>query len=412
VVAAEPSEPVRPRGRSLALGLALVAFAAAWLYAASRLWDTTVPGHLNTPDLDPRRVFDPHDLKRAESFEAFLRVTFLLSQAALIGALVYYARRGPAFVKESAAGRIGTGFLLGMLGFCVVWIAQLPFGLLDLYWARDHHVVKTGYVEYVFATFFGLGGQFVFICVALLIVMAFAGLTRRHWWAPAALTFVALAAFFAFVAPWITTGLKTPRSPEIRADARRLAREEGVADTKVKILEVHKETSQPNAFAFGMGPSRTVVLYDTIADFPRREVDAVMAHEFGHLARHHIPKSIGWSALLLIPTALIVALVTRRRGGLYEPASVPLALLVFMLLGLLSTPLQAAATRRYEAEADWRSLETTHDPAGMRALHRRFVSRALADPDPPGWWHALFEDHPTGLQRIEMADAWTQLHRR
>ena len=36
----------------------------------------------------------------------------------------------------------------------------------------------------------------------------------------------------------------------------------------------------------------------------------------------------------------------------------------------------------------------------------------LADPDPPGWWHALFDDHPTGLQRVEMADAYAQLHPR
>jgi STE24 endopeptidase len=161
-----------------------------------------------------------------------------------------------------------------------------------------------------------------------------------------------------------------------------------------------------------MGPSRKVVLFDTIAVFPRREVDSVLAHEFGHLRHHHIPKGIGWSALLLIPTALIVALATRRRGGLYDPAAVPLALLVFVALQLAATPLHSAATRRYEAEADWTSLQTTRDPAAMRALHKHFVQRALADPDPPGWWHAVFDDHPTGLQRIEMADAWAQLHHR
>lgn len=299
-----------------------------------------------------------------------------------------------------------------MLGFCVVWLAQLPFGVLELWWARRHHVVNTGYVDYVISDFAGLAGRFLFICGALLIVMALAGLTRRFWWAPAALAFVGIAALFSFVSPWITPDLKSPHSAEIRADAQRIARQEGVGDVPVKVLEVHKDTSQPNAFAFGMGPSRRVVLYDTIADFPRREVNATLAHEFGHLARHHIPKEIGWSALLLIPTALIVALVTRRRGGLYEPASVPLALLVFVALQLLATPLQSAVSRRYEAEADWASLQTTHDPAAMRALHRRFVSRALADPDPPGWWHVLFDDHPTGLQRVEMADAYAQLHPR
>jgi STE24 endopeptidase len=91
---------------------------------------------------------------------------------------------------------------------------------------------------------------------------------------------------------------------------------------------------------------------------------------------------------------------------------VSLALLVFVALQLAATPLQSAVSRRYEAEADWTSLQTTHDPAAMRALHRRFVARGLADPDPPGWWHALFDDHPTGLQRVEMADAYAKLHPR
>jgi STE24 endopeptidase len=161
-----------------------------------------------------------------------------------------------------------------------------------------------------------------------------------------------------------------------------------------------------------MGPSRRVVLFDTIADFPRPEVRSVLAHEFGHLEHHHIPKGIGWSALLLVPTALIVALLTRRRGGMYDPAAVPLALLVFVGLQILATPINSAATRRYEAEADWTALQTTRDPAAMRALHKHFVSKALADPDPPGWWHAIFDNHPSGLQRIEMADAWAKLHRR
>ena len=40
-----------------------------------------------------------------------------------------YARRGVAFMQQSAAGPIGTGMLLGMLGLGIVWIVQLPFGL-------------------------------------------------------------------------------------------------------------------------------------------------------------------------------------------------------------------------------------------------------------------------------------------
>ena len=53
----------------------------------------------------------------------------MLSIVVLIVVLAIYARHGERFTRESAAGRIGTGMLLAMLGFAFVWLAQLPFGL-------------------------------------------------------------------------------------------------------------------------------------------------------------------------------------------------------------------------------------------------------------------------------------------
>ena len=40
-----------------------------------------------------------------------------------------YARRGAGLARESSAGPIGTGMLLGMLGLGIVWLVHLPFGL-------------------------------------------------------------------------------------------------------------------------------------------------------------------------------------------------------------------------------------------------------------------------------------------
>jgi STE24 endopeptidase len=375
------------------------------------LWRTTVPGDLRVPSLDVHREFSPRALERAESFEAFVRVTSLLSMATLVAVLVAYARRGHVFMRESAAGPIGTGFLLGMLGLALVWIAQLPFGLVDLWWARRHDVVNVGYVQWLIDDFFGLGGEFLFLCLALLVVMGLARRLRRSWWLPAGAAFAAIFTLFAFTGPYLVPGLRAPKGERLRAQAEQVARAEGVGGVPLRIEEVHDWTDQPNAYAFGLGSSRRVVLWDTIVRFPRPEVRVVMAHEYGHVARNHIPKGIGWFVLLIVPTLFVVALVTRRRGGLAEPRAVPLALLVVVVLQLLTSPLQAAATRRYEAEADWRALETTHDPVAMRALFRHFTARSLADPDPPGWYHALFDDHPSGLERIAMADAWAQRRR-
>jgi STE24 endopeptidase len=379
---------------------------AAGVVAAVRLAHTTVPGDLARPHLDVAREFPAHALHRAESFDAFVRFNGLLSQVALLVVLFFYARRGAVFARESAAGPIGTGFLLGMLGLGLVWFAHVPFGLADLWWGRRHGVLHTSYVDWLVEDFLGLGGEFLFVCFALLVVMGLARLVGRWWWVPASAAFVALFVAFTFVSPYLVPDLHAPRGAALRAQAAGVARAEGLAGVPLRIQKVHNVTTQPNAFSTGLGASRRVVLWDTITRFPRREVRVVMAHEYGHLARHHIAKEIGWFALLVIPASLIVALVTRRRGGLAQPAAVPLTLFVVAVLQLAATPLQAAASRRYEAEADWRALQTTHDPAAMRALFRRFTSRALADPDPPGWFHVLFEDHPTGLQRIAMADAW------
>ena len=78
------------------------------------------------------------------------------------------------YARESAAGPIGTGMLLGMLGLAIVWIAQLPFTVAALWWQRRHDVSEVGYFEYVFGDWLALGGTFVAVCLALLIVMALA----------------------------------------------------------------------------------------------------------------------------------------------------------------------------------------------------------------------------------------------
>src|SRR3954465_14072844 len=215
-----------------------------------------------------------------------------------------------------------------MLGLALVWIAQVPFGLVGVWGARRHGVLKTGYVEWLVDDFCSLGGEFLYLCLALLVAMGLARVLRRSWWLPAAAVFPALFAAVAFTTPDLVPGLRTPKGEKLRAEATRIARAEGLGDVPLRVEEVHDWTDQPNAYATGPGPSRRVVLWDTIVGFPRREVRVVVAHEYGHLARDHIGKQLGWFALLILPTALIVAMVTRRRGGLGEPAAVPLALFI------------------------------------------------------------------------------------
>jgi STE24 endopeptidase len=376
--------------------------------AAYFLWQSAVPGDLDLPRIDEGDYFTEGTLERADDYALFLRVNFLLSQVALVAALALFAWRGARFARESAAGRIGTGMLLGMLGLAIVWIVQVPFGLAGHWWDRRHDVSEIGYLEWAVATYFGLGFAFLFISFAILIVMALAGVTRRYWWALGAPVFIGLAVLFAFALPYLIPDLHPVRDQQIAADARELAEAQGVEDIPVRVQAVSDVTSAPNAGAAGIGPSRRVILWDTLLNglFGRDEIRFVLAHEFAHHSRSHLWKFLGWYALLAVPGVFIVARAARRRGGVYEARAIPLALFVVVVLQLLALPVLNAIGRHVEAEADWVALETTRDPEGARALFRHFTTEGLAEPTPPSWSYLLMDTHPSIAKRIAMANAW------
>lgn len=387
--------------------LVLAALAAVWAVSAWLLWRSKVPGSLHLPHLDDRRFFSAAQLHTTESFsrvDGLLWVSGLIVQVLV---LAVYAERGHRLMRESAAGPIGTGMLLGMLGFAILWFAELPFTVLDLWWQRRHHLSHVGYFTAIFGNWFSLGGEFLFLSLALLIVMGFARLVGHRWWLPAAPMFVGLATLFAFITPYL---LQTHRldDPQLAAAAVRLEQREHVSHTPVVVQDVHDATSLPNAESTGLGPSRRVIVWDTMLDgrFSERELDVVLAHEFGHLARNHIWKDVGWYAFFAFPGTFLISRAVRGRGGMAAPEAVPLALLVLVVLNLLALPLQNVVTRHQEAEADWLALQTTRDPTAARRLFSQFVPTTYDEPNPGFLDYVLRENHPTIMQRIAMTVAW------
>ena len=311
-----------------------------------------------------------------------------------------FARYGVRWTRESAAGPVGTGMLLGMIGFALVWAAQLPFAVLAVWW-RHRYGLDGSYAQATVGNWFALGAQFVLLCAALAIVMNLARVRRigDRWWIPAAPVFVGLTTLLAFVSPWLLGGRTFDASY-----VRKLERIERV-HVPIKVTSAFNE---PNAFATGLGPSRRVFLWKPIVELPftQRMDRFVLAHELGHLAHNHIWKSIGWYALFAVPLAFLLSLAARRRGGMGVPAAVPLVVFAYVVLQLAVLPLRNVVSRHLEAEADWSALRATHDPAAGRALFRLFVAQTREDPSPPWWDYVFLEDHPTLLQRIEMTQYW------
>ena len=370
------------------------------------LWPTAVPADLALGD--PEDVFPADQVRRAERFEQFHHVLWVLSQLALFATLFAYARRGAAFTRESSAGPIGTGMLLGMLGLAIVWLVALPFRIVGHWWSRRYDVTEMGYVEWVFSDWALLGASFLSLCFTLLVVMGLARWLGDKWWLPGAGVFVAVAAFFTFVSPYLDYTTEPLENRELLAAADRYEDELGLDDVPVYVFETEEEIEAANAYAYGFGPSKRVVFWDTILEdpFDPGEQKVVLAHELGHHSQGHLPKGIGWFAIFAAPGAFLLMLATKGRGGMGTAEAVPLALLVAAIFALVTAPAANLVTRRMEREADWKALEVTRDPDSLEGVMAAFVETSLSDPDPPGWVQLMTGTHPTLEERVGMARAW------
>jgi STE24 endopeptidase len=388
-------------------GVTLAAGALVWCLAAILLWRTSVPS-LHLSGFDPHRYFSAHALARARSYSRGEELLWLFSTAATLAALGTLAWRLPRSIRQIGLGPIGSAIVAGMVLLVTIWFVSLPFSLADLWWQHHWGLGPFDIGAWLGAQWSTLAPEAVSAMATIVLLVGLAGRFRR-WWLVAWPVIVAIAVFFAFVSGWLgAAGTHKLADPRLQADVTRIEKVEHVSGTPVSVEDVSSWTSQANAFTVGFGPATHVVVWNTLLDgrFSRGEVDVVLAHELGHVRSRHILKALGWTTLLVLPTLWLVALVTRRRGGVGDPANLPLVILSLTVLALLASPVQNMVSRRYEAEADWRALNATHDPASARKLFESFERTSLEEPNPPLWDYLMLENHPTLMQRIAMTERW------
>jgi STE24 endopeptidase len=387
----------------------LVVFGAGWLVAAALLWRTSVPSAIHVSGLDVHRIISVHELTRATRYQRFVDALWAGHLLANVVALAVLAYRAPRLVRTIGLGRVGAGVIVAMILLVTLWFVSLPFGFAEQWWEARHGLAPHDYVSWIFAPWATLSFEALFGVIVVGIVLGLAGWLGDLWWLVGAPVFVVLAAAFAFLGGYVVQfGTHGVGNATLRADIRTLERLEGVRDTPVHVQDVSSFTNQANAYSSGFGPSANVILWDTLLDgrFTPGEVRVVVGHELGHVAHRHVLKGIGWTALFVVPFAWLVTIVARRRGGIANPGSLPLALLTLVVLGFLFAPFENVVSRRYEAEADWSALRATHDAASARKLFIDFQRTSLQEPDPPTWDYLWLETHPTIAQRIAMVEAW------
>jgi STE24 endopeptidase len=307
----------------------------------------------------------------------------------------------------------------------VTFVTSFPLGLYAGYFREK----KFGFLNQ------GFGGwmrdQAVALCVAivlqaLLLGLLYLALRRlgRAWWIPGAAITVAFVVFVLVIAPVFIAPLFntfTPLKDEtLRREILDMAHAQGIPANEVFEVDASRQSEHDNAYVAGILGTQRVVLYDTILKrFTPREIRYTMGHEMGHYVLHHIWKTVAFISVLVILGFLFVERVGRRLiaghpgwgiGGLEQPASLPLILLLLSLCATVVRPAIATFSRAQEHASDRFGLEVTHDPEAAASVFTKFGRYDLSEYQVNPVIEFLLFDHPSTGNRIRFAQEWARTH--
>lgn len=254
------------------------------------------------------------------------------------------------------------------------------------------------------------------------VVSLFFGDTSITWWVLGGVLIYALIQYFAAgslaVAMTGAQEIEKKDNPRLYRTVENLSITLGMPMPKVYIIN----DSAPNAFATGRDPKHAIVaattgLLDIMDD---RELNAVMAHEMGHVQNYDIRVSmIAFGLVSAIGILSDIVLHTlffsgdRREGT--NPFVIVVGIIVIVLAPIIAAVVQMAISRQREYLADATGAMTTRDSAGMasalgkllqygRPMQKQNSATAqlfISNPLRPGFFAKLFSSHPPLEDRIK-----------
>jgi STE24 endopeptidase len=364
--------------------------------------------------------FTPEQLERTRAFRRTQRALAIGATALEGSMLVLLVLRPPRALRrglERAGARPLAGAAVAgaalTTGFAVV---GLPMSAIAHQRSRNVGLATQGWGPWLgdvakstaVAGGMSAGGA----AIAIGVIRRFPG----RWWLPAAVAATGLSTLMVFLAPVVIDPLFNKFEPlpdgRLRSEVLALADQAGVDVGQVYRVDASRRTTATNAYVWGIGRTKRVVIYDTlIRDLPEDQVRSVVAHELSHVVHRDVLRGLLWMAIVAPAGAFLTMVVAERLSG-GRTLGLPVALPGLALAGgLVSSALGFASnllSRRVEARADTYALDLTGDPTAFIGLARSLTTTNVADPEPPRIFHVLLGTHPTTMERIGAGLAWTR----
>jgi STE24 endopeptidase len=365
---------------------------------------------------------DPH-AKKARDYSSWKRRLWLADLILTTSLLVILLGTGWARSLEIwIAGRISlwpvqVAAYVGLLGIGMA-VVSFPFDWFSSFTLEHRFGLATQrFGQWLCDTLkrLGVGG-----ILGLLAVEGLVALIRwdpRNWWGWAAFVWVGWSMLLTRLAPILLIPIFYRQQP-LKDTALRQRLEQLLKRCQVRFREIFevnlsRTTRKANACLCGLGPTRRVLVSDTLlGTHTAEEIEVVLAHEVGHHRLHHLGLLIAIGAVGTGLGCFIVNQLVQNwlnpldLRGLSDLAALPLIGLCFLGVGLVGMPVTNGISRWLERQADRFALKLTGHPEAFISTMRRLAEQNLAEIDPPRWAEWLLYDHPPIAKRIALAETY------
>ena len=251
-----------------------------------------------------------------------------------------------------------------------------------------------------------IGGALLFLALYL-----YDKINQGFWlwlWIGLSLLMIFINMFYADLIVPIFNKLTPLEDGELRNKIEDYSKKVGYLLKNIYVIDGSKRSTKANAFFSGLGPRKTIALYDTLIEkHTENELVAVLAHEVGHFKKKHIFSGLIFSIIQIgimtffFELCLSLPEISLALGG--SDISFHLGLIgfsiVFSPISMLSGILMNYISRKNEFEADAYAKQTFNGEDLALALKKLSVD-SLSNIYPHPLYVFFHYSHPPLIKRL------------
>ena len=346
------------------------------------------------------------------------RISLISSTLSTVITILFLAFEGYGWLDSIIANYYDIPFLQSGLFFLTLFILSdfisIPFSCYNTFVIEEKYgfnktTVKTFVIDKIkgYILTLSIGGGLLAASLYLVSI-----LVNGFWlwlWIGLAILMLFINMFYADIIVPIFNKLTPLEMGSLREKIEAYSEKVGYSLKNIYIIDGSKRSSKANAFFSGLGPRKTIALYDTLVEkHTEEELVAVLAHEVGHFKKKHVFTSLFLTIFQLGLMCFLLELCLKETnislalGG--TNTSFHLGLLAFSILyspiGTIISVLMNINSRKNEFEADEYAKSTYNGEALQLALKKLSVD-SLSNLYPHPFYTFMHYSHPPLLKRLE-----------